>query len=81
MNGMFAARREMRLLTSSNGWRYGICTMTKKACSNGSSMEPAVASIWLKHSEMSLRNFERVKSGFFDGDGDVPQLPAAALIC
>ena len=51
--GRFAARRDTRLLTSSNGWRYGSCTMAKNACSNGSSIAVAVSRIFLKHSSMS----------------------------
>src|SRR5579884_1526403 len=46
-------RRDTRLLTSSNGCKYGSCTMTKNACSNGSVMAAAVARIWSKHSSMS----------------------------
>ena len=43
LSGRFAARRETRLFTSSNGCKYGRCTMTKKACSNGSAIAAAVS--------------------------------------
>ncbi len=44
MNGMFAAIRDTRLFTSSNGCRYGSCTITKNDCSQGSLIAAAVAS-------------------------------------
>ncbi|RKE24515.1 hypothetical protein B0G76_8405 [Paraburkholderia sp. BL23I1N1] len=50
ISGIFAVKRETRLLTSSNGCKYGRCTMPKKACSKGSSIWAALFSTASKHS-------------------------------
>src|SRR6266850_1229107 len=47
--------------------------MTKKACSKGSSMAAAVANIWFEAFLDDLRNFERMKCGFFNAHSDAPQ--------
>lgn len=44
MKGMLAASRDTRLLTSSNGCKYGKWTIAKNACSNGSVIAAAFAS-------------------------------------
>ncbi|MNV39361.1 hypothetical protein D3C71_1309380 [compost metagenome] len=56
MNGMLAARRETRLFTSSNGCRYGRCTIKKKACSNGSVIS---AAIWVTMPKSSSSRWGR----------------------
>ena len=57
MSGMFAARREVRLLPSSKGCRYGICAMRKKQHSSGSRMAAAFCRMRSKHSSMSAGLF------------------------